>query len=105
MGMIQISLAVIALFALGIFSWKRPRLSSIIFWSLISSIFITAAGLLILPGPFAEKARWIALSVPIIWVGIQYWCYSADNEEAVLLALISASIVGGSIVVSVNPTM
>lgn len=87
----------------GVATWKSPRLTSALLWSLVTTTFITAALLLVLPGAFSDKALWIALSVPIIWVGFQYWCYYANSAWLVVITQISISIAGGITVFLSNP--
>jgi hypothetical protein len=65
---------------------------------LVTTIFITAALLLVLPGAFSSKALWIALSVPVIWVAFQFWCYYADSAWRVIVTQISLSIISGIVV-------
>ncbi len=105
MNAIQIGLTIVSIVGLCWFSWKKPRLSSILVWSLIATLSSTAAALLIIPGPFSSKALWIALSVPIIWSAFQYWCYWADSQWQVLWSLLAISCVSALIVMNVDPVV
>ena len=92
--MMAIALVGVLLVGAGVATWKSPRLTSALLWSLVSTIFITAALLLILPGAFSDKALWVALSVPIIWAGLQFWCYYADSVWLLLFAQTGLSVTG-----------
>ncbi|MEM9667309.1 MAG: hypothetical protein AAF950_00160 [Pseudomonadota bacterium] len=88
---------------IGFFTWKAPRLTSVIWWSLVTTIFVTAALLLALPGPFSEKALWITIFVPLIWVLFQFWCYWDGNKWRVAGGLIATSAISAIIVFSIDP--
>ena len=60
---------------IGVSTWKAPRLTSIIFWSLIAAILFGAVLLLTLPFEFRPLALWLSLAVPLIWLSFQFWCY------------------------------
>lgn len=103
MNTIQISLAAVLVITLGLFSWKKPRLSSIIVWALVATVLLTSAALLLIPGDFSAKAIWLSLSVPIIWTAFQYWCYWADNQWKVLWTLVVISLMSGAVLLSLEP--
>ena len=103
MSIINISLIALTIIGLGIFSWKKPRLSSILIWSLIATILISSMALIIVPFEFSEKAQWLSLIVPILLVGLQYWCYWVENERAVLFTLIILCVCSGSIIIASDP--
>lgn len=98
---IGIGLFLLALIIFG--SWKAPRLTSIIWWTLLATIFITSVLLLWLPGRFSEKALWISLAVPLVWVGLQFWCYWDPNKWRVEGGLIAISIIGGIVTFLTEP--
>ena len=103
MNTIQISLAAVLVITLGLFSWKKPRLSSIIVWALVATVLLTSAALLVIPGKFSTKAIWLSLSVPITWTAFQYWCYWADSQWKVLWTLIAISLLSTGILFSLDP--
>ena len=103
MSVIKIAIVALVLIGLGIFSWKKPRLSSILIWSLLATVLITTVILVTLPVDFSSKAQWLSFLVPLILVGFQYWCYWANSERLVLLGLVALSIVSGGIVMVVDP--
>ncbi|MEO0884101.1 MAG: hypothetical protein AAFY34_15430 [Pseudomonadota bacterium] len=103
MNPLIISILAAALVGIGIATWKAPRLTSVIWWALVATIFSTAALLLVLPGPFSEKALWIALSVPFVWVMFQFWCYWDASKWRVALGLIAVSLVSGIVVFMNDP--
>ncbi|MEL6362257.1 MAG: hypothetical protein AAFR21_14365 [Pseudomonadota bacterium] len=102
---ILIAILIIFVIGIGIATWKAPRLTSIIWWALVATIFSSAALLLIVPGPFSEKALWIALSVPLIWVGLQFWCYWDKSKWRVASGLIVLSLVSGLVVFVTEPVI
>jgi len=105
MNPVLIGIVIIALIGIGIATWKAPRLTSIIWWALVATIFSSAALLLVAPGIFSEKALWIALSVPLIWVGFQFWCYWDSQKWRVASGLITISIISGVIVFLTEPVI
>lgn len=84
---------------------KAPRLTAILLWSLLATIFLTSAALLTLPGPFSEKALWLALSVPITWATLQFWCYWDGRKWRVTGTLIALTVVGALVVAMVDPAL
>ena len=102
MNSIQILLAAALVITLGLFSWKKPRLSSIIIWSTVATILLTSAALIAIPGDFQTKALWLSLSVPITWVGLQYLCYWAESEWKVLGGLLATSLLSTVLIFNVE---
>lgn len=100
MTAIQIGFAAGAAIALGLCSWKKPRLSSVIVWSLIATVLLTSAALIVIPGKFSTKAIWLSLSVPITWATFQYWCYWADSQWKVLWSLVMISFASAGVLLS-----
>ena len=100
MNMMQFGLVAGAVIALGLFSWRKPRLSSVIVWSLVATVLLTSAALIVIPGKFSTKAIWLSLSVPITWAAFQYWCYWADSQWKVLCSLMTISFASAGVLVS-----
>ena len=98
-----------ALFVFGLVSaltaWTvhAPRLTSVIIWSLIASMMLSAAHLITLPIEFRALALWMALAVSLIWVAFQFWCYWDKHGWRVASGLIVISLVGGYVVFTVPP--
>jgi len=86
---------------LGVSTWKAPRLTSVILWSLVAAILFGAVLLLTLPFEFRSLALWLSLAVPLIWLGFQFFCYWDKKGWRVASALITISIVSGVIVAMV----
>ncbi|MEM7005372.1 MAG: hypothetical protein AAF498_05780 [Pseudomonadota bacterium] len=103
MNPVTIAILLVLVIGIGLATWKAPRLTSVILWALVATIFSTAALLLIVPGPFSEKALWIALSVPFVWVAFQFWCYWDANKWRVAGGLIAVSALCGIIVFLSDP--
>lgn len=94
-------IAVVGLIAAATF--RAPRLTSVLLWSLIATIFCSAALLLTLPGPFSEKALWMTVIVPLMWAVFQFWCYWDASKWRVAAGLISLSFIGGVVVLLTEP--
>lgn len=75
-----------------------PRLTSVILWSLVASMLLSAALLLTLPMEFRALALWMALAVSLIWVAFQFCCYWDKHGWRVASGLILVSMVSGYIV-------
>ncbi len=93
----------LALVCLAAATWKAPRLSSAIVWALTATIFSSAALLVHAPGPFAQKALWITLAVPVIWVGFQFWTYWDGKPWRPAAGLIAITCLCGGIVFLSEP--
>ena len=89
--------------ALTAWTVHAPRLTSVIIWSLIASMFMSAALMLTLPIEFRALALWMALAVSLIWVAFQFWCYWDKHGWRVASGLITISIVSGYIVFTTPP--
>ncbi|MEL6827964.1 MAG: hypothetical protein AAFN91_17075 [Pseudomonadota bacterium] len=90
-------------FALTAWTVHAPRLTSVIVWSLIASMMLSAALLITLPIEFRALALWMALAVSLIWVAFQFWCYWDKHGWRVASGLIVISLVSGYIVFTVPP--
>ena len=103
MSFLVFGLLAVVLTGIVIATIRAPRLTSVLVWSLTATIFVSAALLLTLPGPFSERALWLALAVPLIWAVFQFWCYWERRAWRVAAGLISATLVGGVIVYFIDP--
>ena len=103
--MSPVLLAVLAglLAVLSLATWRAPRLTAVLVWSLLASVLGAAALLLILPVPFADLALWVALSVPLVWAAAQFWCYWDRRAWRPAAGLIGASVAGALTVLLVPP--
>ena len=97
------ALLAVLLIAAALATWKAPRLTSVILWSLTATIFTASALLLILPIYFPERALWLALAVPLIWAVLQFWCYWDRSQWRVAGGMIALTLAGGVIVFLVEP--
>ena len=98
----------IAMLALGFIIWatiRSPRLTNVLFWSLLATIGSSSAILLIAPGSFSEKALWVALSVPLIWVALQFWCYWDQQPHRVTAGLITTTLISAAIISITEPVI
>ena len=103
MSPLLIGFAVVAIIGLGFATWRAPRLSSAVLWALVAAIFSTSALLMILPPPFIDKALWLAMLFPLIWVGFQFWCYWDARRWRVAAGLLLISLASGTFVLLGSP--
>ena len=102
MNTMQITLVLILTIAVGVFSWKKPRLSSIIIWSTVATTLLVSAALIVIPGEFRAKAVWLPMLVPIIWVAFQYCSYWAESQWKVLGSLVAISLLSIAVIFNVD---
>lgn len=103
MNPITIGFLALAVIGIGFATWKAPRLTSIIWWSLVATILSAAAILLTLPVDFGQLALWLTLGVPIIWMTYMFLCYWDKSGKRVAVILILISVVSGIVVATVPP--
>ena len=96
MSVVYISVAVAFCAFLVWATWRAPRLSSAIFWAAVATILCSAVLLLAAPGELAGKAIWLGLTVPLIWVGFQFWAYWDAKGWRVALGLVGLSFASGA---------
>lgn len=103
MSVVVIAVAGLAIAGIAFATYKAPRLTSAVLWSLVATLLLTAGLLLILPGPFSEVALWLSLAVPLIWAALQFWCYWDENKWRVAGGLITLALIGGAVTYFVDP--
>lgn len=86
-------------------TFKAPRLTSIVIWALTATVFSTAVLLLYVPGPFAERALWITIFVPVIWVALQFWTYWDRVFWRPAAILVLVTIICGGIIFFSDPVI
>ncbi|MEO0464960.1 MAG: hypothetical protein AAF216_00330 [Pseudomonadota bacterium] len=103
--MSPILIGTLAVLAVGIVAatWKAPRLTSVLVWALVATIFSSSALVLALPGKFSENALFVTVAVPFIWACYQFWCYWDASKWRVAGGLIAISIVGGVVIYLIEP--
>lgn len=70
------------------------RHTSAVLISILATLFLGAALLLILPGDFSERAIWLTMCVPVIWTSLilySYWDKKALRATGVLCSVTIAS--------------
>ncbi|MEM7734533.1 MAG: hypothetical protein AAF267_01980 [Deinococcota bacterium] len=83
---------------LGAATWRAPRLTSALLWSLVSAVLVSAALILVVPGAFRDKVFWFAMLLPFVWVAMQFWLYWDKHRWRVTLALFGLATVSAAIV-------
>ncbi|MEL7231965.1 MAG: hypothetical protein AAGJ85_05585 [Pseudomonadota bacterium] len=90
--------------AVGVATWKAPRLTSILFWATLATILVGSAAAMVMPGEVAENLIWLVLAFPLIWVGLQFWCYWDGSKWRVAAGMIGVCIVSG-LVIYISPPL
>ena len=103
MSPIVLGILVVFLVGIGVATWKAPRLTSVIWWSLLATILFSAALLLSLPFDFGQLALWLTLAVPVIWMAFMFLCYWDKSRWRVPVSLIVISIVSAVVITFVPP--
>ncbi|MEM9530259.1 MAG: hypothetical protein AAGA23_05030 [Pseudomonadota bacterium] len=85
------------------FTWRKPRLSGSVVWSLVATVLLTSALMLVLPGPLRERVVWVALASPLIWVGAIFWCHWDARPRRPQLTLIGVALAAGLVVYLLPP--
>ena len=89
---------------LGWATWKKPRLTSSIVWSLTATLLLTAITALLLPAAFIKPALlWLSILTPLIWVGFIFWCHWDRRPIRPAAGLIGLTVIGAVIVIQLPP--
>ncbi|MEM1176279.1 MAG: hypothetical protein AAGI27_15900 [Pseudomonadota bacterium] len=96
-----ILLAVVVL--LGWASWKKPRLTSSIVWSLTATVFGTAALMLTLPLSVKYMALWFSILTPVIWAAAMFWCHWDKRPYRPVVGLVMLTIIGAAAAWQIPP--
>ena len=103
MNPILLGIGFALLLGIGLATWKAPRLTGILWWSLAATILFSAALLLTLPVAFDQLALWLTLAVPLIWMCFMFLCYWDSNKWRMTASLILLSAVSGVTIALVPP--
>ncbi len=76
------------------------RLLSCLLLSTLATIFLSAAILLKLPGPFDQKALWVSLAVPLIWLGFMLHAYWDERRWRTVAVPSGAAALGIALVLT-----
>ncbi|MEM0928998.1 MAG: hypothetical protein AAGI89_06870 [Pseudomonadota bacterium] len=88
-------LVVVAVF-LGLATWRAPRLTSTLFWSLTATIMTMVAIADNSPGETREALMFGVVLMPVLWAAFQFWCYWERSKWRVaggMIAITSISSV------------
>ncbi|MEM9404353.1 MAG: hypothetical protein AAGA44_17930 [Pseudomonadota bacterium] len=80
-------------------TWKRPRLTSTLVWSLTATVAGTAGALLVLPTSIKWTTLWMSLATPLVWAAFMFWCYWDKRPLRPALGLIAITAFGALAVV------
>lgn len=103
MNPVVIGILLAFVIGIGVATWKAPRLTSVIWWSLLATILFSAALLLSLPFEFGSLALWLTLAVPVIWMTFMFMCYWDKSKWRVPASLILISALSAVVVTLVPP--
>ncbi|MEL7312985.1 MAG: hypothetical protein AAFN07_15825 [Pseudomonadota bacterium] len=79
-------------------SWKKPRLTSSILWSLTATVASTSALILALPTDLKETLLWMSVATPFIWMLFIFWCHWDARPMRPTIALVSITVIGAVVV-------
>lgn len=74
------------------------RLLSLLLLSTLATILLSAAILVRAPGAFDQKALWVGLAVPLIWLGFMLYAYWDAKGWRTAVVPLLGSVVGAAIV-------
>lgn len=74
------------------------RAFSLLILSLLAFLFLCSAVLIGVPGEFAEKALWVTIICPIIWLGFMFACYWFGSIKWVAAGLVLVTLLCGAMV-------
>ncbi|MCA8900408.1 MAG: hypothetical protein KDA53_04090 [Hyphomonas sp.] len=103
MNPVVIAVLLAFLVGLALATWKAPRLTGILWWSLLATILSTAALLLSLPFDFGQLALWLTLAVPLIWMAFMFLCYWDRSKWRVPISLVLISVASAIAIAIVPP--
>jgi len=89
--------------AIGFWTWKSPRVTGVMIWSLIATTICLAALMIILPFDLKQFALWLTIIVPVVWVGLQFWCYWDNHAWRPTIFMIFLSLISLIIIFSSDP--
>ena len=87
------------LIGLAFATWKAPRLTSTLLWSLTAAFAICAAISQVSPGSELDRASFFAVGMPVVWAGLQFWCYWHASKWRVVGGLVSLTAIGSAVAV------
>lgn len=93
-----ITAIVIAATVLGVATWKAPRLTSTLVWALMTATLTVSAIAMNVPGELSNNLIGLALLYPLLWVGLQFWCYWNKSKWRVAGGLIAVCGVLGTVI-------
>jgi len=98
-----LSFSAVVLAGLGLATWRAPRLTITLVWSLVVTLLVTSVIFIHLPMSITEKGNWVILLIPLIWVGCQFWAYWDERQWRVVAGLGLLSLVSTLIIVFSDP--
>ncbi|MEM9172350.1 MAG: hypothetical protein AAGA84_06555 [Pseudomonadota bacterium] len=84
-------------------TWRKPRLTATILWSLTATVLGSAGLLLVLPTEFKPTIIWMSLATPLIWAGLMLWCYWDTRAWRPATGMIAITVLGVIAVIVVPP--
>ncbi|MEM1439709.1 MAG: hypothetical protein AAF545_01200 [Pseudomonadota bacterium] len=84
-------------------TWRKPRLTGTILWSLTATVLGTSGLLLMLPTAFKPTILWTSLATPLIWAAFMFWCYWDARAWRPTAGLILVTLLGTAAVIVLPP--
>ena len=98
-----IGILAVVILALGLATWKAPRLTSTLVWTLIAATLIISAVAMNVPGDLSNNLIGLALIYPLLWVGLQFWCYWDRSKWRVAGGHVAACVLSGIVIFVSTP--
>jgi len=90
-------------FVLAFATWKAPRITSVVIWTLTAAMMLQSALAVTLPFEFRSLALWLAICMPLIWVGFQLWCFWERRSWVVASGMLAVTAVSTLVVLIAPP--
>lgn len=87
-----------SILALGWATWRRPRLTSSVLWSLTATLGLVAGLILLLPTAIKPTLLWMSIVTPLVWVACIFWCHWDLSPRRPAAGLIALTLAGGAVV-------
>lgn len=90
--------------ALGLATWKAPRMTSVLVWAMVATILVVTVIAMNMPGDAVNNLIGLTLVFPLTWVGFQFWCYWDPSKWRVAAGHICICALSG-VVVAISPPL
>lgn len=95
---VEVSILAVMFLALCVATLRAPRLTSTLVWTFIAATLIVSALAMNLPGDLTDILLGLAMLYPLLWAGLQFWCYWDRSKWRVAGGHIAASALSAVII-------